>query len=147
MSTAALDAIVDAEAEGIKLRLVDGKVKAFYSANAQVRVAPLLERLRANRTEVSELLRQRSETPPMPPGIRLVHWQLKKPPVMLMRCSVVNDPAQFARYTLDQLQAALEGKNWLAGHWTIQELCERLEQVGVKVEVTVRGLPTSRSNQ
>ena len=29
----------------------------------------------------------------------------------------------------------MAGKNWLAGNWSVRELVDRLEQVGVQVDV------------
>lgn len=78
---------------------------------------------------------QDSDPPQMPPGVRLVDWKLEKPPVALTRCTVVADPAKFARRTLKELQAALAGRQWLGGNWSVRELVERLEQVGVLVEI------------
>ena len=46
------------------------------------------------------------------------------------------DVDKFIFTTLMELQARLEGKDWLAGNWSIRDLTERLEQVGVKVEAT-----------
>ena len=94
-----------------------------------------VEELRAHRDEVVRVLQQRQEVPAMPPGITLISWDLKRPPVAIETCSVVINPALFARSTLLQLRAALKGKRWLAGHWTTAELIERLRQVGVEVEL------------
>ena len=74
--------------------------------------------------------------PEMPAGIRLLKWAPKLPPVVLTRFSVVNDVPQFLRATLEQLRAALDGENWHAGNLSVRELVDRLEQCGVKVEVT-----------
>jgi len=79
---------------------------------------------------------QQAGPPAMPQGIRLLHWVPKDPPLAITTWSVVNDVPQFIRTTLAQLEAALQGKNWLAGNWSLRTLCERLEQAGVKVEVT-----------
>jgi len=57
------------------------------------------------------------------------------PPVVITTWAVVNDVPLFIRTTLDQLRAAFRGDCWLAGNWSVRDLCERLEQVGVKVEV------------
>jgi hypothetical protein len=43
--------------------------------------------------------------PPMPPGVSLVAWKLKEPPVAIETCSVVTDTSLFAKSTL------LEGHN------------------------------------
>jgi hypothetical protein len=71
----------------------------------------------------------------MPSGVRLREWRPKKAPVVVTVYSVVGDVQQFVRATLAQLGAALDGKPWLAGNYTVRDLQERLEQVGVKVEI------------
>jgi len=48
---------------------------------------------------------------------------------------VVTDVPRFVWSTLCQLDAALRGKQCLAGHWTTRELLDRLEQCGVNVEI------------
>jgi hypothetical protein len=68
----------------------------------------------------------------MPSGVRLVHWNLKEPPVVIDTCSVVTDPSLFARSTLEQLGVALaEPKRWVG--WSVPQLIDRLAQVGVTV--------------
>lgn len=110
-----------------------------------VRRAPkkLVPALRELKPAVVELLRQRENSkliadgaPAMPSGVRLLHWEPKAPPVLLTSYSVVNDVGKFISYTLAQLEAALAGKNWQAGNWTVRALVERLEQCGVTVEVS-----------
>lgn len=76
-----------------------------------------------------------SAPPPMPEGVRLLQWAPKPPPVAIERRTVVNDVPKFVRATLGQLRGAMAGKNWMAGNWSIRDLVERLEQVGVKVSV------------
>jgi hypothetical protein len=76
-----------------------------------------------------------SAPPPMPKGVRLLQWAPQLPPVAIERWAVVNDVPLFIHTTLCQLQAAMAGKNWLAGNWSIRELIDRLEQVGVRVSV------------
>lgn len=71
----------------------------------------------------------------MPRGVRLVHWELREPPVGLVHIGVVTDVSRFVRGTLCQLDATLRGKPWRAGHWTARELVDRLEQCGVNVEI------------
>jgi hypothetical protein len=136
VSTAlAIEILAEAEAMGLQFRLVGGKVRTLFPANDQTRVAPVLERLRTNRDQIAHVLRQRGEIPLMPPGVQLVSWKLRKPPIVIQRWSVVTDPALFAERTLEQLEAALAGKDCLAGHRTVRELLDRLEQVGVVVSV------------
>jgi hypothetical protein len=128
------DVVAEADAMGVELRLEDGKVKASFPAHKECEMAPLLEQLRANRDELVEVLRER-DIPDLPPGVKLISWKPKQPPVMLNRYSVVTDCALFAKATLRQLAAALAGKEWLAGNWSIAELVNRLREVGVVVEV------------
>ena len=76
-----------------------------------------------------------SGPPPMPKGVRLLLWAPGRPPVAIESWTVVNDVPQFIKTTLSQLQAAMAGKNWSAGNRSVRELIERLEQVGVKLEI------------
>ncbi len=70
----------------------------------------------------------------MPPGVRLLRWNLKPPPVAIETCAVVTDPALFARTALGQLRVAMaEPVRWVG--WTIPQLIDRLAQVGVVVEL------------
>lgn len=71
----------------------------------------------------------------LPAGVRVLSWQPRQAPVAITTCSVVIDVEKFARATLSQLGHALKGENWLAGNWDVRELVERLEQVGIIVEV------------
>jgi hypothetical protein len=100
------------------------------------RAASLVPVLHANREEVRRLLQ--ASMPEMPAGVRLISWNPKRAPVVLTRCSVVSDTELFVRHTLGQLSAALAGNHWVAGNWSVRELIERLEQVGVKVELAGR---------
>jgi len=74
----------------------------------------------------------------MPSGVRLVSWSPKRPPIMLSRYSVTTDVPAFITSTLKQLEAALKGNRWRAGNWSVRDLVERLEEAGVKLEVTER---------
>lgn len=119
--------------------------------------APMIEALRQHRDDVFGVLRERqrpeggrthpdpyavalketthSEAPPMPKGVRLLQWAPKRPPVTIESWSVVNNVPRFIRTTFGQLQAAMAGKDWLAGNRSVRELVERLEQVGVNISV------------
>ena len=129
--------VAEVEAMGVEFRLAGGRVKASIPSDMQCHMAPVLERLRANRGQLVDLLRQRYR-PAMPPGVRLVAWEPKTPPVALATCSVVNDTEKFIISTLRQLDAALRGRSWAADNWSVRDLCERLEQVGVLVQITER---------
>jgi len=97
--------------------------------------ADLLDELRAHKDEVLLLLRKREEIPVMPPGVRLMRWEPKPAPVLLTHYAVVTDVLRFISMTLLELKAALAGKRWQSGHWSVRELVDRLEQCGVLVEI------------
>lgn len=76
--------------------------------------------------------------PSLPAGVRLVSWSPKTPPVAISRLSVVTDVGRFVEITLRQLAYALAHDNCAFdpnGNWSVRELVEQLEQVGVKVVV------------
>jgi hypothetical protein len=93
---------------------------------------PLVEEIRVCKPDIMDLLAKR---PAMPPGVRLLQWDLLAPPVQLNRYSTVIDPDKFAERTLEQLGARLWGDDWGAGNWSVSELIARLECVGVLVEL------------
>lgn len=97
--------------------------------------AHLLDKLRAHREEVVLLLRSREKIPSMPEDVRLMRWEPKSPPVMLTHYAVVTDVRRFVSMTLLELKAAIAGKRWQSGNWSVRELVDRLEQCGVHVEI------------
>jgi hypothetical protein len=97
--------------------------------------ADLLDGLREHKDEVVLLLKRREKIPVMPPGVRLTRWEPKPAPVVLTQCSIVTDVPKFISSTLRQLKAALTGKRWQSGHWSVRELTDRLEQCGVLVRI------------
>jgi hypothetical protein len=100
--------------------------------------AHLFEELRAHRKEVVALLRERDKIPVMPTGVRLLRWEPKPAPVILTHYAVVTDVPRFISMTLLDLKAALAGKQSLAGHRSVRELVDRLEQCGVSVVLSGR---------
>jgi hypothetical protein len=97
----------------------------------------LLEAVKAEKQNLLAYLRSR---PALPPGIRLISWNLKEPPVAIETCAVVTDPALFARTTLEQLRVALaEPRRWVG--WSVPQLIDRLAQVGVVVALESDGRP------
>ena len=94
--------------------------------------ASLVDELRASKWELLELLRQR---PAMPPGVRLVRWEPLSAPVSLNRWLIVLDTGRFIASTLRQLSARLSGDDFGAGNWSLSELLESLDRVGVKLEL------------
>jgi hypothetical protein len=119
------------EERGGSLTIEGGRVKGWLPEEAK----DLLPALRASRDEIYGLLAKRQQIPKPPSGVRILAWKLLEPPVILTKFSVVIDPDQFARSTLEQLGHALAGRHWLAGSWTVRDLVERLAQVGVELEV------------
>jgi len=96
------------ESAGAAFRFDGKRVRVWYPDEARrdglvEEVAFLLQ----HRTEVAAFLRDRQSVPEMPQGLHLIQWSSKKPPVAIETCSVVTDPALFARTTLEQLRAAL----------------------------------------
>lgn len=90
----------------------------------------LVDELRTCKWELLDLLRER---PSMPAGVSLVRWEPAPAPVKVNRWMAVLDTDRFIRVTLDQIDARLNGVDWKAGNWTLSELLERLEAVGVTV--------------
>jgi len=129
----------EVEATGVALRLDGGRVRIRYPEPQQrERLASQVAFLRAHRSEVAEFLQARDAVPAMPSGVRLVSWNPKHAPIVLSRYSVITDVPAFITSTLRQLEAALEGNCWRAGNWSVRDLMERLEEAGVKLEVTAR---------
>jgi len=127
----AIEVLHVVEKAGGSLALHGGKIKYAIPK----RIAWLVPELRQQREEIVGLLQERTRFLPIPPSIRLVRWAPKQPPVVLEQSSVVIDVEKFALKTLEQLGHALARRSWLAGNWSVRTLMERLEQVGVKVEL------------
>lgn len=123
----------EVEAAGIALRLDGERVRIWFpELHQREELARQVAFLRANRCEVAAFLRARAAIPTIPPGVRLVAWRLKEPPVAIESCAVVTDSTLFARTTLKQLRTALaHPKRWVG--WSVPQLIDRLAQVGVVV--------------
>jgi len=124
----ALELIQRVEANGGRFR-VDGEYLVIAPKEA---AAPVMEELRQHK---AELMAELARRPAMPTGVRLVRWEPKDAPVQLSPCSTVTDTEKFIRSTLRQLEAALEGRNWLAGNWGLSGLIERLAMCGCYVDL------------
>jgi hypothetical protein len=125
------EAVSKVEAAGASFRLDGDRVRVWYPTEEQrEELSGDIAFLRNHRREVAALLKARGTVPDMPPGVRLVNWNLKEPPVLIETCAVVVDPVLFARTTLEQLRMVLaEPKRWVG--WTVPQLVDRLRQVGV----------------
>ncbi len=123
------------EAVGVALRLDGEKVRiCFPDPERREELAGQVTFLRAHRDEVTVFLRNRKTIPPMPPGVRLLAWNLMEPPVVIETSAVVVNPALFARTTLTQLTTALANPERWVG-WSVPQLIDRLAQVGVFVKL------------
>jgi len=123
------------EAAGVAFRLDGKKVRVWYPGEQQrEELASQVAFLRAHREETAAFLQTRPVIPAMPPGVRLVSWKLKEPPVEIEYHAVVIDPAKFASATLDELRVRLTNPKRKYG-WTVPQLIDRLGQVGVAVVV------------
>lgn len=97
-----------AEAKGARFRLDGDKVRVWYpDEEHREELATQVSLLRERRTEVAAFLKVRSVIPAMPPGVRLVGWNLKEPPVAIEYHAVVTDTARFASATLGELHERL----------------------------------------
>jgi len=123
--------LMEIEKSGGSIRLDRDQIRYAIPKPA----AWLVPEVQRQRGAIVELLGRRRSIPPMPSGVRLLRWSPKTPPVVLQQCSVVIDVEKFIVATLAQLKARLQGKDFAAGNWSKRELIERLEQVGVEVEV------------
>jgi len=119
------------EEAGGSLALNGGQIKYVIPK----RGAWLVPVLKQNRKELIELLRDGETPPAIPPGVRLLRWEPKTPPVAIVRMGVVTHVDKFIGATLRELRARLEGKDFLAGNWSLRELVDRLEQVGITVKI------------
>jgi hypothetical protein len=116
--------------------VLDGDRIRYSVPSEDAEVRALLVELRKHREKVRAFLQERAVIPAMPPGVRLVGWEPKPAPVMLTHYAVVTDVGRFIRMTLLELRAALAGKRWQAGHRSVRELVDRLEQCGVILQVS-----------
>lgn len=119
--------------EGGGRLVLDGDRIRYSVPKGNPEAPGLLAKLQDRRTEVAAFLKVRSSLPAMPPpGVRLIRWNLKDPPIAIETCSVVTDPVLFAKSTLERLRVAIEKpRHWVG--WSVPQLVDRLGQVGVIV--------------
>jgi hypothetical protein len=77
--------------------------------------------------------------PPMPIGVRLVRYEPRKPPVAVDVCSVVTDVPKFIERELRDLDSRLNSPWTIRGGWSVPQILDRLRQVGVEVEIDLKG--------
>src|SRR5271165_2219629 len=129
-----VEAIVESVRQaGIDLVVDGNKLLMVGPEGCEADLRAWLPTLRGHKTGIIAALQ--GSVPPSLRCVRILSWNLKHPPVDITQCSVVVDPAKFAETTLRQLEVALAGSSCLAGNWSVRDLCERLEQVGVTVAI------------
>lgn len=114
---------------GGALWIEGGKLKYRLPADKS-ELIPVMRELK------SEILEYLSERPAMPAGLRLGSWEPKPAPVRLSEFETVVDVHLFIDRTLAQLDARLQGKDWLAGNWPLSTLLDRLAACGCVVALT-----------
>jgi len=75
----------------------------------------------------------------MPPGVKLLRYEPKAPPVALGVCSVVTDISKFIETELRDLDSRLNSPWTIRGGWSVPQILDRLRQVGVEVEIDLKG--------
>ena len=80
--------------------------------------------------------------PPMPPGVELLTWNPKRPPVAITQCAVVTDVESFVAATLQQLGRLLLRRQ--PDSRQLRDLVDALEQCGVVVRIRGVGSPGRR---
>jgi hypothetical protein len=73
--------------------------------------------------------------PKMPPGVTLIEWNPKSPPVGIFHCSVVNDVEGLVADRLTQLGELLNSQAESETTRELRDLVDILEQCGVIVQV------------
>jgi hypothetical protein len=127
-----IDIVSRLEAVGGKLTL-DGERIRYSIPSGDAEARDLLDELREHKPAVTDLLRVRDATPP---GVRIIGWNLKEPPIAIEYHAVVTDPAKFARATLGELRERLTNPMRMYG-WSVPQLIDRLAQVGVTVALEI----------
>jgi hypothetical protein len=116
--------------------VLDGDRIRYSVPSEDAEARALLLELRKHRERVRTFLQARAIIPAMPPGARLVRWEPKPAPVILTHYAVVTDVSRFISMTILELRAAIAGKRWQAGHRSVRELIDRLEECGVIVQMS-----------
>lgn len=91
--------------------------------------------------------KDRSATPPMPKGIRLVRWEPKTAPVVIDVCSEAVEVPKFIESELRMLDSRLNDPWTIRGGFTVPQMLDRLAQAGVEVELEPRGVASMPPNR
>ena len=116
----------------IKVELDSKKVKAVLVNQCSSR----LERVPRQHRNRRVALRPSTEVLANLHGVGLVYWRHKEP-LVSERATVISDFRRFSVLPLRPRQAALDGRNCFATNWSVRELVERLDQVGIRAAVII----------
>jgi hypothetical protein len=127
------------------------RVTVEYSEDVAEVLDPILEKLRPKREEVRQLLYKHPpgvlappECPPLPPGVRLVRYAPKTPPVLVAPWSVVTDVKKFIAAYLRSLDWRLKHPKGYAAA-PLPEILAKLAEVGLELEVVEAAPETHRA--
>jgi hypothetical protein len=107
----AIEALQAVEKAGGSLALNGCQIKYAIPKPA----AWLVAELKQNRAEWIELLRESRTPPPMPPGVRLLKWEPKTPPVAIVRMGIVSNVDKFIGATLRECGRGWKVRTFLRG--------------------------------
>jgi hypothetical protein len=134
------EAIKEFESRGGRLLFEGADVSVTYPREQKDEIQAVVRTLRANRDRVIEMVRERqgvpapSKCPPLPPGVRLVSYRPKAPPVALALVSIVNDVDRFILAYLGDLRWRLAHPNTHACA-PLREILTKLAEVGVELAI------------
>jgi hypothetical protein len=133
-----LEAIETLEGFGCVVRIEGDRLKVRGPNRPEV--AALVSDLRARREEALRIARERGSGPPtpkeleesLPPGVRVIRYAPKTPPVAVAPVSVVTDVGKFIRAYVEDLKFRLEHPETYACA-RLDEILAKLADVGVEL--------------
>jgi hypothetical protein len=134
------EAIKEFESRGGRLLFEGADVTVIYPREQKDETQAVVRTLRANRDRVIEMVRERQGVPapgeclPLPPGVRLVSYHPKTPPVPISLVSIVNDVDKFIAAYLSDLRQRLAHPNTHACA-PLHEILTKLAEVGVELAI------------
>jgi len=138
-----LEAVIEFRERGGEFMVEGDRVKVRFPPERRKALTPFLNTLRANRDAVAALVRARfcgvpaaAECPPLPPGVRLVKYAPKAPPVAVAPVSIVTDVDKFIRAYLRDLGHRLQHPKTHACA-PLPEILTKLAEVGLELEIPV----------
>ena len=147
---------------GFEIEAAGDRVRVRHQSQPRPEALPLLEYIRQHKADVLAALTGPqplhkdeptadakgdadaldglvAEAPPLPPplssALRLISYLPKKPPVALEQCSIVTNLDLFIQTTLADLEAKLNHPTPIPWGWTVQQMLDRLRQVGLVIEI------------